>query len=394
MNILYVLSNRLPTEKAHGYQSIKMIEAFAKNNTVTAFYPNRKNSDELKRVSDVFEYYSIKKNFLLKKISCLDLRLFKKIKLYKLWFFIYSISYVLYSLLYFFKIRKEIDIIYSRSIFVVYFFSVFYKIKIVYEIHTFPRKNKQFRFRVAKRADKIIVITNELKKLYVEAGIEDNKILVESDAVDLEQFDIELSKGEARKRLKIIDTIKIAAFVGNFHTMDMEKGIPEIISSAKYLFEEFSDLFFYFIGGPLDREDNYRKIIKENTLPQNRFVFYEKQPVKDIPLWLKASDILLMPHPKNTFYSYYVSPLKMFEYMSSKRPIIASKLPAIEEILEDKKNALLGEPDNPKSIADNIRTLLLDQILGEYLAKSAFAKVTNFTWAKRASRIIDFINKK
>ena len=391
MNILYILSNRLPTEKAQGYQSIKMIEAFSENNIVSAFYPNRKNSDEMKRVSDIFEYYSIKKKFSLKKISCLDLSLLKKLKLYRLWFFIYSISYVLYSLLSFFKIRKEIDVIYSRSIFAVYFFSIFYKIKIVYEIHTFPRKKRSFRFKVAKRADKVIVITNKLKKLYVEAGIEEQKILVEPDAVDLEQFDIKLSKNEARKKLNISESIKIASFIGNFHTMEMEKGIPDIIESAKYLLDEFKELFFYFVGGPIEREAKYRKIIEENNLSQERFLFFKRQPVKDIPIWLKASDILLMPHPKNVFYSYYVSPLKMFEYMASKRPIVGSKLPAIEEILKDRENALLGIPDNPKSIADNIRNLLIDDRLSFDLANNAYKKVKDYTWEKRAKRIVDFI---
>jgi len=47
MNILYILSNRLPTEKAQGYQSIKMIEAFSKGNNVKVYYPNRKNTNEL-----------------------------------------------------------------------------------------------------------------------------------------------------------------------------------------------------------------------------------------------------------------------------------------------------------------------------------------------------------
>jgi len=394
MNLLYIISNRLPTEKAQGYQSIKMAESFSKNSNVSVFYPNRRNTKELNSINNIFEYYYVMKNFKLKKIPCWDLGFLKKIKLDKFWFYIHTISYAFFSVFYFLYIRKKIDIIYSRSIFAIYFFSIFYKKMLVYEIHTFPQKKNSFRFKVAKRADKIIVITKKLKELYVEAGINKTKIFVEPDAVDLKQFDIILPKDKARAKLNIPNDRKIASYIGNFHTREMEKGIPEIIESTKYLFNEFSKLFFYFVGGPISREKKYRNIIEENKLSQDRFIFLDKQPVKDVPLWLKASDILLMPHPKNIFYSFYVSPLKMFEYMASQRPIIASKLPAIEEVLTDKTNALLGIPGDAESIANNIKTILNNAKLGESLAKNAYEKVKNFTWDKRANRIISFIKDK
>jgi glycosyltransferase involved in cell wall biosynthesis len=170
--------------------------------------------------------------------------------------------------------------------------------------------------------------------------------------------------------------------------MQMEKGIPEIIESARYLIDEFPDLHFYFIGGPLNREKKYREMIRNEKLPQEKFLFQEKQPIKTVPLWLQASDILLMPYPKNDHFSYFMSPLKMFEYMASKRPIVGSRLPAIEEILTDGKTALLSEPGNPKDIAGNIRMLLLNLEMGKSLAENAFNVVKKYTWIKRAERIL------
>ena len=77
-----------------------------------------------------------------------------------------------------------------------------------------------------------------------------------------------------------------------------------------------------------------------------------------IPIWLKASDLLLMPHPREIFYQKYVSPLKLFEYMCSNKPIIASNLEAIREILKHKKNAFLVEPGSPISISKGIKELI------------------------------------
>lgn len=65
------------------------------------------------------------------------------------------------------------------------------------------------------------------------------------------------------------------------------------------------------------------------------------------PIRLKASDLLLMPRPNNEFFANHVSPLKLFEYLSSRRPNVASRLPAIMEVLQDGENGVLAEPGNP-----------------------------------------------
>ena len=66
-----------------------------------------------------------------------------------------------------------------------------------------------------------------------------------------------------------------------------------------------------------------------------------------------------MPHPNRVLYKH-VSPLKMFEYMTSGRPIIASKLNAIEEILEDGRSAYLSKAGDAVDIARAIHEALLD----------------------------------
>jgi glycosyltransferase involved in cell wall biosynthesis len=74
----------------------------------------------------------------------------------------------------------------------------------------------------------------------------------------------------------------------------------------------------------------------------------------NIPSILRKFDILLLLSKKKIETSdggdigQYTSPLKMFEYMASGRPIIASKLPVFEEVLKHNVNALLVSPDNDK----------------------------------------------
>ena len=398
MNILYISSARIPTEKAHGYQTMKMCEALNDRHEVLLLAPARKRVEVPTGAEDIYSYYSVRRRFKIKSLPSLDLPILRKISA-RLRFLTHVTTHSLLVAIWVVNHKKVFDVVYSRdpvSLFLLRRLSKFrglLDLPLIHESHVFPGE-RNARTTLAKELDGLVVVTEGIKEKYVQAGVEEARVLVDPDAVDLEQFDIPQTLEEARKKLGIGVNLKMVSFVGSFHTMGMEKGIPEIIESSKSLLERFSDLYFYFVGGPLDREPGYRRMIDRDNLPQERFVFLKRQPLGDVPLWMKASDILLMPHPRNTFYSFYVSPLKMFEYMASKRPIVASKLPAIEEILADGRNALLGEAGNATAIAENVKALLSDPGIGERLAAQAFRDVQRHTWTKRAHRITEFMSEK
>jgi glycosyltransferase involved in cell wall biosynthesis len=115
--------------------------------------------------------------------------------------------------------------------------------------------------------------------------------------------------------------------------------------------------------------------------------------VKELAVYQKACDIMLMPFPQNEHYSYYMSPLKMFEYMASKRPIIATNLPSIKEILND-SNSLLINPGAPEELVNAIEKLKLDKNLGQKLSDQAYQDALKYTWFKRVENIIKFIKSK
>jgi glycosyltransferase involved in cell wall biosynthesis len=393
MKILYVYTSRLPTEKAHGYQVMKMCEAFAAaGNDVLLLCPRRKNSKETKTASGIFDFYAVRKIFGIKKIFTIDLSpwpIFQAIW-FRLHMAVYSASVCCWMLMH----RREFDLIYSRDPFTLHALKFFRKrigTRLAYECHDFPRRHIRSRIALANQIDAVITVTGKIKERFVDARVKGEKILVAPDAVDLAQFDLPLTRADARMKLRLASGMRMATFVGRFHTMEMEKGIPDIIRAAAELIPDFSDLFFYFIGGPLDRESRYRQIVEDLGLPQDRFVFLDQQPVRDVPIWLKASDALLMPFPNEPHFAFFMSPLKMFEYMASKRPIVASKLSVIMEILRHEENALLGAPGDAAGIAANIKEILDNPALSEKVSSKAYDDVRVHTWDKRGKRILIFI---
>ena len=102
---------------------------------------------------------------------------------------------------------------------------------------------------------------------------------------------------------------------------------------------------------------------------QKRVAFTGAVEFEKIPETLKTLDALVAPYPQMD--SFYFSPLKIFEYMAAGKPIVASRIGQLTEILEDGKNALLVPPENPEALAEALLRLKQDRNLGKSLGMQA-----------------------
>ena len=380
MKIIYISNSRIPTEKAHGFQIIKMCEAFsAAGAEIELWLPKRFNRIK----ENPFSYYGVKETFNIKKIPVIDIISLEKI-LGPIVSWIGSISFAILTFFYLSK-NQAPGIIYSRDQFVSWFLS-FLNRKFIYEIHSFPR-NFRLHKRLWKKAYCIIAITQGLKNLLVKHGINSEKILVAPDGVDLEFFNsISPSKEDNRIELGLSPDDFLVGYVGRFKTLDMEKGIKTMISTLPLLDKETK---MVFVGGEEFEIKEYKNMANRlNVFTQCLFV--DHQPYLKVVKYMKAMDALIIPFPNTPHYAFYASPLKLFEYMAAGRPIIASDLPALREILND-KNALFFKPENTDDLARAVKMLKLSQTLEYHLSGQAFSDVKQYTWHNRAKNILKLI---
>ena len=157
--------------------------------------------------------------------------------------------------------------------------------------------------------------------------------------------------------------------------------------------DQFSkNLLFVFVGGTDEDIKNFQSSILSFQL--KNIVIAGQKPHSEIPLWQKSADVLVRPNTaKEKISKYYTSPMKLFEYMASGRPIVASDLPSTREILNE-ANSVLVEPDNPKALAEGIKKVLQNGDWGDSLAKRALVDVQDYTWEKRAKKILDYVGQK
>jgi glycosyltransferase involved in cell wall biosynthesis len=97
--------------------------------------------------------------------------------------------------------------------------------------------------------------------------------------------------------------------------------------------------------------------------------------------------VLALPNTPGRVSAAYTSPLKLFEYMASGRPMVASDLPALREVLRPDANAVLVEAGDAGALAAGLARVLADAALAARLAAQAREDVRAWTWDRRAERI-------
>jgi glycosyltransferase involved in cell wall biosynthesis len=142
------------------------------------------------------------------------------------------------------------------------------------------------------------------------------------------------------------------------------------------------------VVGGLEGEPDLDRVreLAERAAP-GRVTFAGQVEPPRVPALLRQADVLVLPNTPGRVSAAYTSPLKLFEYMASGRPIVASDLPALREILRPEENAVLVEAGNANALAAGVARVLEDAALAARLAAQARDDVREWTWDRRAERL-------
>jgi glycosyltransferase involved in cell wall biosynthesis len=364
MKIVYLTNVRLPTEKAHGLQIMKMCEAFAKEHEVELVAPMRLNP----LTEDPFKFFGVEQNFTITKLPCLDLI---SLGLGRFGYWVEMITFLLSAKIY--LLFKKFDLLYTREFALGSFFRNY-----VLEVHELPQAASRYHVRSWNKAQKLIVLTSLLKKDLAEKGIRAEKILVSPDGVDV---------GEIAAAIPANNTFgkKVVMYTGSL-TLYGWKGVDTLVEAAKQLKDKVATVF---IGGS---EAEVRKL-EENIGGSHaeNIKFLGRLPHADIPANIKMADVLVLPNkPGDNNSERYTSPLKLFEYMASGVPIVASDLPSLREVLNE-RNCTFFRAGDVGSLAGAIQSVLDGPASANAKAQQAMEDVNNYTWGIRAKNILNFL---
>jgi glycosyltransferase involved in cell wall biosynthesis len=262
-----------------------------------------------------------------------------------------------------------------------------------------PRPGKLERLRrrearVWRDADGYVTITSGLAeemttrfgRRVLLAVVPDGTRTAEPRVAQLcEQSRTPVSSHEGESQRQPATRAPVVAYAGHLYPW---KGVDVLLEALALL----PDVHGLIIGGHETEPDLAR--LKDLAVRLNigdRVEFTGLVQPRRVPELLDRADILVLPNPASAISTRFTSPLKMFEYMAAGRPIVASDLPSIREVLTDGETALLVRPGNAAAIAATVRRLIEDRALAARLARSAQAAVADFSWQRRAERLELFL---
>ena len=111
--------------------------------------------------------------------------------------------------------------------------------------------------------------------------------------------------------------------------------------------------------------------------------------------YLLASDVLVIPYSSGvtirdgTEAGEFTSPLKLFEYMAAVKPIVATGVPSVLEILRPGENSVVTPPDDEEEFVRALGCVLGDSELCARISERARSDAAGYTWEKRVKRIIE-----
>ena len=242
-------------------------------------------------------------------------------------------------------------------------------------------------------ADLIVVVSEVLKNKLVQDGINANKILINPNGVDPKKYNPSVSGKEIRKKYQLEDKTTLG-FIGTFAQWH---GVIVLAKAIVLFFEkhpERRDSIRFLLIGDGNLFPKVQSIIKEASL-EDAVIFTGRVHQQESPNYLAACDIFLSPHVPNPDGSrFFGSPTKLFEYMAMEKPIIASDLDQIGDLLSHMDTAYMVEPANVLALANSMNELINNEALRKKLGEGAKELVlANYTWKKHVEKIIKALNE-
>ncbi len=364
MKLAYLSASQIPSRAANSVHVMKMCQAFSKNGHQVTLYARTPADDS----TDVFDFYGIDRSFEIE---------------YQHWPVIRGLGGIQYARQVKHKIQKKSfpELFYGRDLYSLWA-AASLKIPFIYESHG-PPSNKARHFlesQLFKKSNfkKLVVISQALKDIYQNLfpDLKKESICVAHDGADLPECIASSNSPTESKRLQV-------GYVGHLYP---GRGIEIVIELAQKL----PDLDFHVVGG-MDAD-----IQRYQDKPTENLQFHGFSPHGQLDTYYRRFDILLAPyqqkvavHGGNGDTSQWMSPLKIFEYMAYGKPVIASDLPALKEVLQDGVNSLLCEAHDVGAWLQAIEKLRTDLSLRVRLGEHAYQDLLNhYTWSKRASLVL------
>ena len=234
----------------------------------------------------------------------------------------------------------------------------------------------------------ISVVSAETREFLLgqHGSLDPQRVVVNPNGVNVDRF--RYVESDVRKRFQMPQDAVVLGWAGNFqywHKVDL------LIEAFQAL--DSDTVFLMIMGTGSDEREKQLRSLATKSRPK-QIIFTGVIPFGEMPEHLSACDILVVPMSPTFEDKHHGSPVKLFEYMSVGRAVVASRIGQVRQVIDDGRNGLLFEPDSLKDLERVLKTLVGDSALRERLGRSARRDVEdNHSWETNVQRILAGLEK-
>lgn len=231
---------------------------------------------------------------------------------------------------------------------------------------------------IARNSRKVTVPTRFIRNYAASLGVPERNLVTIPNGVDTSEFDPN-RYASVRTDAKLGNhNRKTCHYYGR---LDAWAGLNIISKLCDRAREKGLNVKFVLTGSGASKE-----FCKENA------IFLGETPHEKIPLLLADADIVLIPFPRNEV-SNAASPLKLFEGMAMQKPVIASRVSGVEDVISDGENGFLADPDNIDEWVEKLETILASEALAAKVGQNARRTVeVRYDWTFLANQFDQVLN--
>jgi len=231
---------------------------------------------------------------------------------------------------------------------------------------------------IVRNSDKTIAPTRFIKHYAVSMGVPENRMSIIPNGVDTKLFDLNGWDSAKLKRDLHLGREKLCVYSGRLDRWAGMNILKRLCDTARM---KKLNVKFLLVGS-----GDSKSIRDDNVL------YLGETPYEKVPSILAVSDVVLIPFPNNEV-SHAASPLKLFEGMSMQKPVIASRVSGIQDVVLDGENGFLADPDSPDEWIERLETVLGSEKLAARIGENARRTVEKrFDWSMLAKQCEEVLN--
>jgi len=259
-----------------------------------------------------------------------------------------------------------------------------------HRVSMFAHTAREIELTVLGSATRVIVVSETLKHWMAGIGVAPERVTVAANGVDVERFaGGAAGAAEVRQRHGLVGK-PVIGFVG---TLKGWHGTASLVRAFAMIARERgeTDAPHLLIVGDGPERARLEALVRDEGAA-HLVTFTGSIDHNQVPAHIAAMDIVTAPY--DAVPNHYFSPLKIFEYMASGRPVVAAEIGQIATCLRDGETSLLYRPGDVSSLAARMTRLLDDPAMGEALGQAAQRVARErHGWSANARTVIDLIER-